>query len=224
VSGSLANKSVAPRIPLTVDLTLHMLRPLDGPRVTMTARTLKVGRTTTVAETLFFSGSDPLSGSIPGDTEPVAVSHTTFMVSPRPEDVMEEVFWHRPPTPARMSAPIMEQIGAVVLGPGIVELARVPYVMQPSGTVQGGAVALIAELAASTALGAGVLGAGVLGAGVLGNPVTNLEIRYVSAVRVGPARTSATILGPGVARVEVRDAGNEDRLTALVIARASAGA
>jgi len=43
-------------------------------------------------------------------------------------------------------------------------------------------------------------------------------VRYLSAVRVGPARAVAEGLGP-VTRVEVRDAGNEDRLAAVAVVR-----
>ena len=52
-----------------------------------------------------------------------------------------------------------------------------------------------------------------------GSVVTELDIRYLSAVRVGPARAVAVMVGATTARVEVRDAGNADRLTALVLAR-----
>jgi hypothetical protein len=49
--------------------------------------------------------------------------------------------------------------------------------------------------------------------------VLELEVRYLSAVRVGPARTSAVALDDHTVRVEVRDAGNHDRLATVVMAR-----
>ena len=198
VSGALSNRAIAPRIPLTVDLTVHTLRPTTGATVAMTARNLKVGRSMIVSETWFED-----------DGGPVAVSHSTFMASPRPEDVMERVFWGRAPAPHNLTAPILDQIGARRVSPGVVELDRVPYVMQPSGTIQGGAIALVAELAAESLVDA---------------PIADLEIRYLSTVRVGPARASATLLGDGLIRVEVRDAGNDDRLATLVMARPATSA
>jgi acyl-coenzyme A thioesterase PaaI-like protein len=192
VAGGLANVTMAPRIPLTVDLSLHRYGPVSG-TVAMTARNVKVGRSTTVGEVVF-SVNDA----------PVAIAHVTFMPSPRPEDVMEEVHWGRPPSPVRMTKPIFEQIGARLIGPGVVELDLERYVMQPSGTIQGGAVALIGEMAATS---------------LSGRTVTDLEIRYLSAVRVGPARTEASNLGDGLVRVAIRDTGNNDRLTTLVMAR-----
>jgi acyl-coenzyme A thioesterase PaaI-like protein len=138
------------------------------------------------------------------DGSPVAISHATFMPSPRPEDVMAEVHWSRPPTPPNVTRPIFDQVGIRSLGAGAAELDLATYVMQPSGTIQGGAIAMVAELAAETAAEA---------------PITDLEIRYVSAVRVGPARAVATVIGTRLVRVEVRDVGNADRLATLVLAR-----
>jgi acyl-coenzyme A thioesterase PaaI-like protein len=194
VSGWGANAAVFPRIPLTVDLTLHPLGPFDGDALDVVARLLKVGRNTIVAETLFTQ------------ERPVALSHATFTVSPRPEDVfgVDYAVRERGIQPASLSRPILDDIGARMVAPGVVELDRVPYVMQPAGTIQGGAVALIAELAAESSVGA---------------PVTDLEIRYLSAVRVGPACATAEVLNSGLVRVEVRDVGHADRLTAVVVAR-----
>jgi acyl-coenzyme A thioesterase PaaI-like protein len=98
----------------------------------------------------------------------------------------------------------MEEIGARVISAGVAELDRVPYVMQPAGTIQGGAVALLVELAAESVAGA---------------PVTDLEIRYLAAYRVGPARATASVIAPGLIRVEVHDVGRPDRLATVALAR-----
>jgi acyl-coenzyme A thioesterase PaaI-like protein len=86
----------------------------------------------------------------------------------------------------------------------VVLIERGPYVNQPAGTLQGGVVALLAELAAESLTRSRVL---------------DLEVRYLSAVRVGPARTSAVALDDHTVRVEIRDPGNDDRLTTVVMAR-----
>lgn len=196
VAGAVANVQMAPRIPLTVDLTLHPLAPgIETERMRMVGRSVKRGRSTTVNEVTFFAA----------DGSPVAVSHATFMPSPRPEDVMDEVRWSRPSRPGTLLRPIVDAIGVRSVAPGVAELDLHQYVMQPSGTIQGGALALLAERAAQTAVDA---------------PVTDLEIRYLSAVRIGPGRATATSLGDGWVRVEVCDAGNADRLATLVMARA----
>jgi acyl-coenzyme A thioesterase PaaI-like protein len=195
-----ANRHVFPRIPLTVDLSISWLRPLPSGCVVLdvTGRVLKAGATTVVSEATFV---DPQSG------EPVVLSQVTFVVSPRPEGA----FTH--PLPERMQSssldrPIMDEIGARVVGSGIAELDRVPYVMQPAGTIQGGAVALLVELAAESIAGA---------------PIEDLEIRYLSAIRVGPARATAEVIAPGLVRVELRDVGRPDRLATVALARTATG-
>jgi hypothetical protein len=103
----------------------------------------------------------------------------------------------------RMTRPFADAVGARVVSPGVIEVDRYPYVMQPAGTIQGGIVALLGELA---------------GESVLGRPVTHLEVRFLSTVRVGPARTSTTRLHSSTARVEIHDAGRPGRLAALALA------
>ena len=194
VTGWGANRHVFPRIPLTVDLSVHWLRPIDADAFDVTARVLKAGATTVVSEATF---ADPVS------QERAILSYVTFVVSPRPQDAFTQ------PLPERvhqssLARPIMDDIGVRVVGPGIAELDRVPYVMQPAGTIQGGAVALLVERAAESIAGA---------------PIEDLEIRYLAAVRVGPARATAEVIAPGLVRVELRDAGRPDRLATIALAR-----
>jgi acyl-coenzyme A thioesterase PaaI-like protein len=194
VAGWGANRHVFPRIPLTVDLSVHWLRPLDRDVLEVTARVLKAGATTVVSETTFAD---------PGTNEPAIICYVTFVVSPRPEDAFTQ------PLPERvqqssLARPIMDDIGARIISPGIAELDRVPYVMQPAGTIQGGAVALLVELAAESIAAA---------------PIEDLEIRYLAAVRIGPARAVAEVIAPGLMRVELRDVGRPDRLATVALAR-----
>ncbi len=107
-------------------------------------------------------------------------------------------------TVGTMEKPFPEHVGAYVIEPGVTEIERTPFVMQAAGSVQGGAVALLGELAAES---------------LTGLPVMDLDVRYLSAVRVGPGRATATELGRGLVRVEVRDRGRDDRRIALALAR-----
>jgi acyl-coenzyme A thioesterase PaaI-like protein len=194
VAGWGANRHVFPRIPLTVDLSVHWLRPSDRDVLDVTARVLKAGATTVVSEATF---ADP-------DThQPAILSYVTFVVSPRPQDAFTQPLPERV-QPSSLARPIMDDIGARVISPGVAELDRVPYVMQPAGTIQGGAVALLVELAAESIAGA---------------PIADLEIRYLAAIRIGPARATAEVIAPGLARVEVRDVGRPDRLATIALAR-----
>jgi acyl-coenzyme A thioesterase PaaI-like protein len=194
VGGALSNRASEPRIPLTVDLTVHRIEPVGTGRLTMVGRLLKVGRRTTVAE-VFFSA---------GDERPLFVSHATFMPSPDPKD-SQPFSGDRNAGAPSLAQPFVDQLGVRAVSPGVAEIDRTPYTMQPTGTIQGGALAAVAEVAAE---------------GAMGRPVADLEVRYLSAVRVGPARATAETVGPGRARVEVRDRGNADRLATLVLATA----
>jgi acyl-coenzyme A thioesterase PaaI-like protein len=193
-TGALAGMACAPKLALTLDLTARIVGDVGGDRLDIVGNVLKQGRTTIVAETNF---RDPATGAV------VALSHATFVASPRPQDVIGPMATTRTSVSA-LDRPLAEGLGIRVLAAGVVEVERGPYVNQPSGTLQGGVVAVLAELAAES---------------VTGGRVVELEVRYLSAIRVGPARTSAMALDDRTVRVEIRDPGNDDRLTTLVMAR-----
>jgi len=54
---------------------------------------------------------------------------------------------------------------------------------------------------------------------VLDAPIVGLETRYLSSIRLGSARATATRLDTGLARVEVIDTDRSDRVASVVIAR-----
>ena len=192
-TGALAGMACAPKLALTLDLTARIVGDVGGDRLDIVGKLLKQGRTTIVAETDF---RHPVTGAV------VALSHATFMASPRPgrdrASVGHTDLRQHPPCPHRRG------VGGTGLSPGVVLIERGPYVEPAAGTLQGGVVALLAELAAESLTRSRVL---------------DLEVRYLSAVRVGPARTSAVALDDHTVRVEIRDPGNDDRLTTVVMAQ-----
>lgn len=194
VGGIPACLATAPRLALTLDIAVRIVTQPESDRVRVAARLLKAGRNTVaVAVDFFDSVSDDL----------VALSHLTFVPSPRPEDLA-------PPTLTGMrtrgsiAVPLPELVGARVLEPGVAEIDHRPYVIQGSGALQGGIVALLGELAAES---------------LAGGPVLDLDTRYLTTVRFGPARATAVAAGDDHVRVEVRDTGNGDRLAARIMAR-----
>jgi acyl-coenzyme A thioesterase PaaI-like protein len=193
ICGALANRASAPRVPLTVDLTVHRVEPVGVGTLAMASRILRAGRRTVVAEAAFVAGGE----------RPLVLSQATFMPSPNPVDEQPFVGDRDGGRPS-LTRPFPDQLGIRVLAPGLAELDRVPYTMQPTGTIQGGGIAAVAEVAAETASGAAVV---------------DIDVRFLAAVRVGPARAAAEVLGGGRVRVEVRDRGHGDRLTATLMAR-----
>jgi acyl-coenzyme A thioesterase PaaI-like protein len=193
-TGALAHRTTVPRIALTVDLAVHTLGVPESGRLAMVARLVKAGRTTIIGEARFIE---------PGCLRPVAIAHATFTPSPRPQDVQAEA---RGPVPGQeqRTGAYAEQVGVRIVRQGVAEVDHHPAILQGTGTIQGGVIALLGELAAESQKAMAVV---------------SLEVRYLSTVRVGPARATATEMGGTVVRVEVCDAGQSDRLAALIMAR-----
>jgi len=198
IAGRMATVPTAPRLALTLDIGVRILTDDVPDEIDMAATILKAGRGTVVTETEFRETAPSFAtGRL------VAISQLTFVPSPRPEDLYPPMDGPQV-TRGTMRAPLPEHVGTRLLAPGVVEIDRTPFVSQLSGTLQGGIVALLGELAAESLLGA---------------PIRDLETNYLTTIRVGPGRATATLLGRGLARVEVHDAGNDDRFAALVLAR-----
>jgi acyl-coenzyme A thioesterase PaaI-like protein len=188
----------------TLDLSLHVFRTTSVPAFTAESRLVKVGRRSTTGEVWFTAA---------GEHDPFAVCVATFFSigDPLPDG------WRAPDRtdprffpPAALDRPIDEQAGIVVRAPGTAELANNDIVTNGT-TIQGGIVALLVERACETA--------------VPDHVVTGLDLRYLSGVRVGPARAVATPLRSDDREshlwVEVTDAGDGDRIVvhSLVTAR-----
>lgn len=194
VGGIPACRATAPRLALTLDIAVRIVHQPGGERARVSARLLKVGRNTVAVAVDF---ADPASGDC------MALCHLTFVPSPRPQDLA-------PPTLTGMrtggsaTVPLPELVGARVPLPGVAEIDHRPYVVQGSGALQGGIVALLAELAAES---------------LDGGAVIDLDTRYLSTVRIGPGRAEAARVGGDLVRVEVRDVGADGRLAAVATAR-----
>jgi acyl-coenzyme A thioesterase PaaI-like protein len=191
--GQLAN-TITTEIALTVDLAVRVLRPVEAARLTMSARILKAGRTLIAGEAHW------------ADDRGHAVAHcwATFMASPRPLD--SGVTGGPEPTAsgqrrATLKVPFFEMLKLAAPNPGVAEVARRPAILQPTGTLQGGVVCALAELAAESKTGA---------------PVTSLDTRYLAGIREGMGRATAIELGPGLAQVTVIDTLRQDRPAAVV--------
>lgn len=183
-----------PRLALTLDIAVWLTAPVTADRLAVEARVLKHGSRTIATEVDFADA---------GTGELAASCFLTFTPSPRPQDVAPPQMGEMR-TPGQLDEPLPDFVGVRTIAPGVVEVDHRPIVTQNSGTLQGGIVALLGELAAET---------------LTGHPVVELDTRYLTTVRVGPARTSARRIGARGVRVEVRDVGNGGRMAALVHAR-----
>jgi acyl-coenzyme A thioesterase PaaI-like protein len=184
ITGILISSRTAPYIALTVDLSVRVAKPIGLGTVPMRSRVVKLGRTLATAEAWFYDGDDI-----------AAHAWLTFMASPRPQDTLPEITMERDRTGRRMAEPFMDALGFVDAAPGVVEVERRPYTLQPAGTLQGGVVCAIVERAAET---------------LTSRRVEEIDVRYLSTVRIGPGRADAELFSDDVARVDVVDAGRDD--------------
>lgn len=194
MAGVPACLATAPRLAVTLDIAVRNVAQRCGDRLDVAGEIVKQGRSTVAGEVRFSDAETK---------ELVALGYVTFMASPRPQD-------QAPPmlrgmrTTGSMPIAFPDYIGLRVIEPGVAEVDLVHFVMQASQSLQGGAVGLLGEVAAES---------------LTTSPILDLDVRYLSAVRVGPGRATATRLGRDLVRVEVRDVGHEDRLAALIFVR-----
>ena len=104
----------------------------------------------------------------------------------------------------RLTQPFAERAGCVRQEPGVALLVRSDDGLNSSNTINGGLIALVVEEAALSC--------------APGTTLASLAMRYLRPARVGPLVATATGHG-GVARVDVRDSGSEDRLTVTATTR-----
>lgn len=198
VAGLLVGVSIAPRVPVTLDLDVHVGRPVGtGARVEAVGRTLKRGRTVTVV------GVDFLA-----DARPMATATASFVPSPDPTRTLPPVAEHIATNNAsgRLRHPLPERARCRRTAPGVAELPRAADSVNASDTINGGLIALAVEEAALSVTGDRAA-------------LASLALRYLRPARVGPVVATAEV-GDGLGRVTVRDAGSDDRVTAVATTRA----
>jgi acyl-coenzyme A thioesterase PaaI-like protein len=197
LAGPLATQSTLPRVCMTNDLTVRLLgRPPAG-EVDLRAAVLKSGRTTTFTETwLCAAGADA----------PFAVAHGTFVASPRPQDVIDLETLAGNRGTRTLESPLPERLGVRLVEPGVAEVHRRDDLLNPADTLQGGVVALLAEIAALSIAGGGAI-------------AHELDVRYLKATRVGPARATARVVARDLVEVRVVATGADDRLSAVAVVR-----
>jgi acyl-coenzyme A thioesterase PaaI-like protein len=203
LGGRLAMRPLAPRVPVTLDLAVHVpVPPPPTSVVRCSGRIVKAGRSVVVIGARFH-----------GDTGTLLATATAgFMAAGDPSLVMPEIAWpdpddspRRPPLPGTVA----EHIGCRLRAPGVAEVDRDVNGLNSSNTVNGGLLALAVEHAAlSLYPGAG----------------SALNLRYLRPVRVGPGVATATALGGGMCEVEVVDAGARHKLAIQAVTRSFAAA
>jgi uncharacterized protein (TIGR00369 family) len=163
--------------------------------ISVAATPLKAGATLFFVETTLTADDEQ---------EPFATSLATFMN--RPVTLVNQFDL----VDTRLDRPFHLRIGAEVLSPGVVELELSEDILNGHhGTVQGGVLATVGELAAES-----------LCSGTEAHLVSELDIRFLNRVKVGPVRGVAFPIVEGrqgkVVVVKIMDAGDDMRPVAHV--------
>ncbi len=197
LSGLLAVMLMAPLVPVTLELDVHLFAPAPGSgTIRCTGRTLKAGRS------VFLASVDVTAE----DGSPIAVGGGSFMTAPDPSlRLPEKISLGGPPPRLTLDVPLAQRARCERQEPGVAVLPRSHDGLNSSNTVNGGLIALTAEEA-------------LLSLVPPGTTLSSLSLRYLRPVRVGPAVATARNTS-GLGQVEVRDAGAEDRLSVLATAR-----
>lgn len=200
LAGLLAVGVMGPRVPVTLDLDVHLFRPAPASgTVRGVGRTIKAGRSVFVAGVEFTAG--------PG--EPVAIAAGSFMSAPDPAARLPAgLSPDAPPPQARLCVPLAERARCERRDPGVAVLPRSEDGLNSSNSVNGGLIALAAEEAALSL--------------VPGDTLCSLGLRYLQAVRAGPVVATARVRG-GLGQVELRDSGNGNRLSVTATVRTFGG-
>ncbi|MVZ99814.1 PaaI family thioesterase [Actinomadura sp. LD22] len=192
--GLLAARVIAPRVPVTLELDVHLYRPAPATGDLLgIARTVKAGRSTFVADVGFTV-----------DGEPLAIANGLFMTAPDPRLRMPSALSiDMPASDERLTVPLAERAGCERREAGTAVLPRSEDGLNASGTINGGLIALAAEEAVLSL--------------APGDTLRSLSLLYLQAARVGPVVATASLRG-GIARAELRDSGNGGRLTGVATA------
>ena len=186
VLGFHAIRALTPRLPVTLELDVHLFDEVVGvPRVHGRSRVVKAGQSVIVTS-MDFRGDD---GRL------VGFGNASFMAIPNPEftaPAIDDVLERFAQPMGRLPVPLVERIGCVRTGPGTTLLPCTPIVHNGSKAINGGLLAVAVEEAALS---------GDPGA----SRIESLHIRFLRAIRVGPAVVTADV-HHGMARVEVVDA------------------
>ncbi len=196
LAGLLAVDAVAPRVPVTLDLDVHLYQPAPpSGRVFAVGKAVKRGRSVFVASVDFTAE----------DGGRIATAVASFMCAPDPTvRLPAQLSVDAPPPAALLSVPLAERAGCERREPGVAVLPRSEDGLNSSNTVNGGLIALLAE-EASLSLSPGAT-------------LCSLGLHYLQPVRVGPVIATASV-HHGLGRVELRDAGQDDRLSVLATTR-----
>jgi acyl-coenzyme A thioesterase PaaI-like protein len=193
VAGSAAARLTEGDWLVTTDVWLYERNPLNGGRIEAESRLLRSGKRSTVMAVEVTAAGVPIVSSTISFSRIRRDAANVSADTPRPDGE-----WIRLGSGPLLDEPLETacRFRRVEPGSGIVEIDRSPFVNNSIGTLQGGVVALLADVAAADLVGPRAR-------------TTELQFRFLAQTADGPARTNAEVVrrdGDGVTvNVEVTD-------------------
>ncbi len=196
VTGLLAAKHMVDRVPVTLELDIHLYRPAPSSGVVRaTGRPVKKGRTVFVASVDFADDDGDL----------FAFGSASFMAVHDPTVRLPDTLsFDLPPPMQTLCMPLADRAGCQCVEPGVVVVECSEDGLNAANTMNGGLIALAVEEAAVSRSP--------------GHTLSALDVRFLQPVRNGPVTAQARTR-QGLCQVEVHDHGSHDRLAAIATAR-----
>ncbi len=216
IAGGEAIAAVRPDWIATSDMTLSWQRAVVAGDLVATPRVLRAGKTSVAIEVSVESEGAPAALGSVSFARLEARSAFQQGVGLASGSGARTVFGD---SGSHLARPLREQLGVVTLAAadGVIELPITPYVGNSLGGLQGGIVASAIDFAAET------LGAALFGRAAA---TTDLVVHFLALGRSGPMRSRGRLVrrdgARAVLRIELVDAGSEDRLCAVATAAVSA--
>lgn len=174
VTGTLSSATFVPRICVTLDLDVHLSRlPVGEGSVECRGSIVRAGRSIVVASVKF---------TMLGESTSFGFGHASFMASPNPaHDVPLDRDLASRSRGSELTMPWARRAGIVRTGPTSAAVERQLEIVNPTGAIQGGVVAMLAEES--------------ILAGRPGEVLSSLALRYLSGLRGRSATANAEVNG-----------------------------
>lgn len=219
LGASLAIRAVYPDWIATANLSIYTARPVTSGTIVASGRVVRAGQTMNVVD-VGISAESSTSAS-PGSSVGCAIM--AFSRLPRKKDTLQVKMDSANATTFAVKGSglhrhYLDEVGVQILDDraGIAEVKMSEYVRNSFQAIQGGIIALLADVAGQCAARV-----------IMGKPVItkDMSIHYLSQGKVGPFRSKANVIritnDTALTRVEVVDRGANDRVLMVAMTTAT---
>jgi uncharacterized protein (TIGR00369 family) len=217
LGGFLAMKTFSPDWMATANLSIHSVGSISSGTVSATGRVIRSGRTTAAVSAEIFSGNGAaVPSTCLAGSAMITYSKIEGLRAGLGADFEKtrKVDFQWPGGSSGLNRHVVDQTGLQFLPerPGNTVLNMTEYIRNSFGSLQGGMIAMMADVAGQSAARAAT-----------GSRLTTVDLilHYLSPGRFGPFTTDARVLRSNnvsaLTRVEVKDTGDNYRIIAVAM-------